>query len=1005
MAAHPGIEKGDGGVSDEYASVRRISPRILKMGCPLRTQLAGSPRFDGPGKALTAAAQAGLLQIMKPLCPFLLLLATGPLPAVEFFGRQFTVADGYTMSVAAPAELVQRPIEACFDDKGRLYVTESSGSNEKVEEQLKKKPHRVLRLEDTNGDGVFDKRTVFADGLMFPEGVLWHLGIVYVAAVPQIWKFTDTNDDGVADTREVWYDGKTATGCANDLHGPYAGPDGLIYWCKGAFAEQTHDLPGNPGWKTRASHVFRMKPDGTEFDCVFTAGMDNPVGLAWLPEGDLIVSGTFLQNPGDGKRDGLIHAVRGGVWGKDHNVLDGHIRTGPLMPAMTHMGPAAPCGICRYGRDLLVCQFNLRKVSRHVLEPFGSTWKTTDTDFLTCDHPDFHPTDVLQAPDGSVLVVDTGGWYKMCCPTSQIARPEVPGAIYRLRKTGGEVSTACPEPRWKLEKQESVRSLTAQLQSPNLHVRRMAVETLGRMRAMNPKFGKEYQESALEVLSAADCQGSDRFLEHAVTFALTHPSAVQDMTTMLEASRSPIVQRIALYAVCQADPANVEVHHMVKHLTSPDAGVREAAVFALQKVPAWREAAGDWLKIQVAADFDPPGNLDTAVLRPAVEAVTTQDSFRQELGAWLSAAKPGAMQQMLLEVMAGIAPRHEFERAWADPLVAVLEGNNPRAAALAAGVFAAKPPARMEGLREKLSGIVRDAKRPGSVRVPLMLALSPVAPGEEEFSLLMHALRGASDKSDMSDKSGSTTAAAVLSKATLTVPQLTALAAALPECGLLQRPLLLRAFSRATDEALGLTVVEKLEKCGALTGLPAQDQAECFGRFPDKVQQRLTAARSRLTPGADQQRARLDELEKSLPAGESRRGAVVFQSAKASCSLCHQAGYLGKQIGPDLTKIGAVRTRRDLLESICFPSASFVRSYEPVELKRKDGTIVYGIIRNQNPQSLTLISSAVTPDVTVPAADITAMNPGAASIMPAGIDQILTPQELADTVAFLASLK
>ena len=298
----------------------------------------------------------------------LFLAAVCSVRGVEFHGRNFTVAEGYTLSVAAPLSLVERPIEACFDDKGRLYVTESSGSNEKVEEQLKKKPHRLLRIEDTDGDGVFDKRTAFADSLMFPEGVLWHLGVVYVAAPPQIWKFTDADDDGVAEKREVWFDGKTLTGCANDLHGPYAGPDGLIYWCKGAFAEQTHDLPGQKGWKSRASHVFRMKPDGTDFDCVFTAGMDNPVGLAWLPEGDLIVSGTFFQHPGDGKRDGLIHAVRGGVWGKDHDVLDGHIRTGPLMPVMTHMGPAAPCGMCRYGRDLLVCQ----------VEPSGSRrWRLT----------------------------------------------------------------------------------------------------------------------------------------------------------------------------------------------------------------------------------------------------------------------------------------------------------------------------------------------------------------------------------------------------------------------------------------------------------------------------------------------------------------------------------------------------------------------------------------------------------------------------------------------------
>ncbi len=927
--------------------------------------------------------------------------ATVAVSGTELLQRNFTVADGYTISVAAPPELVERPIEACFDDKGRLYVTESSGSNEKVEEQLKKKPHRLLRIEDTNGDGVFDKRTVFADHLMFPEGVLWHQGAVYVAAPPRIWKFTDTNDDGVADTRDVWFDGKTLTGCANDLHGPYAGPDGFIYWCKGAFAEQTHDLPGQKDWKSRASHVFRMKPDGTEFDCVFTAGMDNPVGIEWLPEGDMIVSGTFLQHPGDGKRDGLIHAVRGGVWGKDHNVLDGHIRTGPLMPAMTHMGPAAPCGMCRYGRDLLVCQFNMRKVSRHVVEPFGSTWKTTDSDLLTCDHPDFHPTDVLQAPDGSVMVVDTGGWYKLCCPTSQIARPEVPGGIYRLRKTGGEVRTVCPEPRWILKNAKNSNSLSNQLLSENLHIRRMAAEAIGKLMPVLPSLESEalHRQYLTPLLGAAIGAGTDRFLEHTIIFAaLRTPDISLLNATLGAAPGGEALQRIGLYCLSQTEPEKADKERVVGLLASADASVREAAVFGLQNVPAWREAAGVWLKDQLAGDKDP------ALLRDAVQAVAGEDSFRAGLGAWLAAAKPGPMQRMLLEVMAGAAAAHEFPREWAGPLTEVLEANDPSSAPLAASVLAAKPPKLTDSLREKLTGIARDDKRPATVRIPLMLALSPISPSDEEFSLLMAALNS-SAAPDSVTASLAPTAAAVIAKATLTNEHLSVLAEVLPQIGLLQRPLLLRAFSKAADESLGLALVGQLEKCGALNTLSAQDEAECLGNFPDKVQQRLAAARAKLNTGAEQQKARVDELEKTLPAGDSLRGKVVFQHAKASCVLCHQAGYFGTHIGPDLSKIGSIRTRRDLLEAIAFPSASFVRSYEPVEVKRKDGTLAYGIVRNQSAQSVTLTTGAVTPDVTVAAAEVAAMNPGAASLMPQGIDQILTPQELADLVTFLMSLK
>ena len=52
------------------------------------------------------------------------------------------------------------------------------------------------------------------------------------------------------------------------------------------------------------------------------------------------------------------------------------------------------------------------------------------------DNSDFHPTDVIEDADGSLLVIDTGGWYKLCCPTSQLAKPDVLGAIYRIQRTG-----------------------------------------------------------------------------------------------------------------------------------------------------------------------------------------------------------------------------------------------------------------------------------------------------------------------------------------------------------------------------------------------------------------------------------------------------------------------------------------------------------------------------------------------------------------------------------------
>src|SRR5690606_10507853 len=258
--------------------------------------------------------------------------------------KHVSVPEGFQIELVAGPPLVERPITAAFDEMGHLYVAESSGSNEPVEIQLEKKPHSILRLTDTNGDGIFDERTVFADRMMFPEGTLWYDGSLYVSAPPSIWKLTDTDGDGVADLREEWFNGKTLTHCANDLHGPYLGRDGWIYWCKGAFGEQTYERTGRSPLVTRAAHIFRRHPEGTEVEPVMTGGMDNPVDVDFTPEGERILTATFFEHPQLGRRDALIHAIYGGVYGKDHDVLLDHPRTGGLLPAITHYGPAAPAG-------------------------------------------------------------------------------------------------------------------------------------------------------------------------------------------------------------------------------------------------------------------------------------------------------------------------------------------------------------------------------------------------------------------------------------------------------------------------------------------------------------------------------------------------------------------------------------------------------------------------------------------------------------------------------------
>jgi putative heme-binding domain-containing protein len=149
------------------------------------------------------------------------------------------------------------------------------------------------------------------------------------------------------------------------------------------------------------------------------------------------------------------------------------------------------------------------------------------------------------------------------------------------------------------------------------------------------------------------------------------------------------------------------------------------------------------------------------------------------------------------------------------------------------------------------------------------------------------------------------------------------------------------------------------------------------------------------------EREAYDRLAASLPEGDPARGHAVFLSNKAACTTCHAMAYAGGRIGPDLSKIGAIRTPRDLLEAIVLPSASFVRSYEPVVIATADGRAYAGVIREENDAEVVLQTTATATE-RIPRDAIESLETGTVSLMPKGYDTLLTPQELADLVAFLA---
>jgi putative heme-binding domain-containing protein len=151
------------------------------------------------------------------------------------------------------------------------------------------------------------------------------------------------------------------------------------------------------------------------------------------------------------------------------------------------------------------------------------------------------------------------------------------------------------------------------------------------------------------------------------------------------------------------------------------------------------------------------------------------------------------------------------------------------------------------------------------------------------------------------------------------------------------------------------------------------------------------------------QRARLDALAAPLPHGDPARGAAIFTDAKSLCITCHTLGGAGASFGPDLTKIGAIRSERDLLEAIVYPGASLVRSFEPVIVRTRGGEQM-GLVRKDAADEVIL---AVAPgaEVRIPRGEVIETQFSSTSLMPSGFDGLLTPQEIADLIAYLRSAK
>ncbi len=926
-------------------------------------------------------------------------------------GLKHKLPVGFEMVVAATSPMVANPTMGCVDDRGRLFVGDSAGVNwspKKFEAVL---PNRVLMLEDRDGDGVFERSTVFADKLAVPKGGCWADGSLFVASPPGIWKFTDADDDGVAEKRELVVDGFAWTANGADCHGPRLHPDGRLYWTHGRKGHTVKQKDGTLVHAGLNSGVWSMKTDGTDIRWHALGCADNPASIDFTPTGEVV--GTVDLYFGSPRVDTLMQWQLGGVYERPDflRIIADLPRTHERMPILKELGHVVPSG-CAFWKSgdriapadhplssgpdnlhLLVSYYNSQKIVRFELKPEGSTYQATEHDFFTLDRKGAHLSDVIEAPDGSLLILDTGTWYSHC-PSSLQGVANVPGAIYRVRRTAeGKAAHEAVAKAHRPFAPAPVKTdaeLLAQLSSADQAVVRRGLEGLTFREAKSPAI-----TTAIRGLLARE---ADLVLEHAI---LTAGMRLAGFTAAdLATVKGPIAQARLLRIASQTRAKESDYGDVLKfalsQADSADAALAKNAYLALIKAPdadaLLAPVFGRWLA-QPA-----PSATQVAAMGKFATALAAQPGVAKGIAQMLGHEKT-LVRQAALRAIAS-QPGKVNAKDW----LAALESQLAKGASpLLLDALAHVKDKRFD---EALNAIAADTTKPSSLRLKALLALS--SSGEDlsdaAFKLLTDLFVDPANPGLRMD------AAARLANTKLTPAQWDAYLALLPNAGPLEQSELLVALAvsqnyKRISKDTGRKIAIAFSKSSMLGTFRQDLVRKAFGFLPREIYEVLEPSFDAALAANEAKQERLVPLaQAAVKKGDPIAGRAVYESGRGACLACHKIGDKGNELGPNLTKIGGIRAERELVESILFPSYNIARDYDLNSFQLTDGSSVLGLIQARSAEGVT-VKEASGQSRLLPNEAIASSTQLTTSLMPAGLDGMLSEKELVDLVAYLRSLK
>ncbi len=978
-----------------------------------------------------------------------------PAPArVPFVGlrpdeaaKAMTLPPGFRAQVFAGEPDVRQPVAFAIDDRGRVWAAEAYAYPVRQPEGQGR--DRILVFEDVDGDGRFDRRTIFADNLNLVSALEVGFGGVWVGAAPYLMFIPIADGDAPkpAGPPRILLDGWGYEDTHETLNSMIWGPDGWLYGAHGVFTHSAVGAPGTPAAERKRINggIWRYHPTKHRFE-VFAEGLSNPWGLDFTERGHAVAVACVIPH--------LWHIVQGGRYQRqagqhfnpnyyddlrtigDHlhyvgaNPWAGNSQSGAVGGGHAHAGLMVYQGTswpAEYRGQTFMNNIHGARINVDVLEPAGSGYiGRHGTDFLDFNDRASQVVNLQYDHDGSVYMID---WYDQ--EQCHVNDPDVPdrgnGRIYKV------VYGDTPTTKVDMQAETDETLVLAQLSRNEWrvrHARRVLQEraaagtldamTIPRLRAL---AGVERSVVLVMIPEGPGYHAVDSTAARLRLLWALHvvSGMTEDQMLTLLRSGDEHVRAWAVQLATEDEQVSPAVGDVLARLAREDRSptVRLYLASAAQRVPD----AARWAIVEGLHAHDMRGDHNLPMMSwYALEGLVEGDAARA-LALARSSEAPRALEFAARRV-ASVGSRQAIDQV----VVALREatGDEERLAVLT-GVNAALAGQRQVALPDGWTDVEQalDASADARVRSEAQaLALTFGSP-----RALASARRTLGDRALSAERRGRALEV-LLNVRDEALPPL--LIEALGDRRL--RPAAIRGLasfdvadapSQLLEVYPALPSAEKRDALQTLASRPAYARvlvgALASGRVPVGDVPADIARQIRLLDQPDVT-ATLEKVwgvarsdSESTRAATARYAALVENTelprANAShgrrvyvntCAACHKLFGEGGDIGPDIT--GSNRASLDyLLHNILNPNAEIPNAYRAATVELRDGRVIAGIANLQNPAVVTVQTTNEV--VSVPRADVKAIVQSDVSMMPEGLLNPLGDDDVRHLIAYLRSTR